>query len=102
MQQPQAKVGKVFALQPFELLGGGAGLDLLRPFDQRTHDEPLSPFADLCAQPLVRRRPFQRTGTEDPRLDGDAAFGHLPQLGLVEIAVDEHRRGSGDRRRRHD
>ena len=101
VQQPEA--------QPGELLGGEAlvlgrrrgGVDALGALDERAHDVGLTAGRHLVAQALVDARPLERARPDTGRLDRRAPGGQLPQLRLVEVAVEEHRRGARDGRRRH-
>ena len=101
VQQPEAEVGQLLLPQPFELLGGRPGLELVGTFDQRTHHVGLVPRRHLFPHPLVDRHALQGPGPDDRGVDGRPAGRQLAQLGLVEVAVDQHRRGARDRCRRH-
>ena len=101
VQQPEPQPGELLGLQPFELRGRGLGLDLALLLHQRAHDVGLVAGLDLVPQALPHRDLVERLGPDHLGRDRRAAGRHLAQLRLVEVAVDEHRRGARDRRRRH-
>ena len=74
----------------------------LGALDERAHDVRLAAGRDLGAQPLVHGHALERARPDDLGRDRRAARRQLAQLGPVEVAVDEHRRGARDRRRGHD
>ena len=98
---PSRRSASSSRLQPLELLGGGPRLELVGALDQRAHHVGLAPLRHLLAHLLVHRDPFERSAADHRRLDRRAAGREVAQLGLVEVAVDEHRRGARDRRGRH-
>ena len=100
---PSRRPRELLGLQPLELLGRGLGLDLARcPRRAGTRRTPGGPAATSARTRSYTRR-CARAGSAPTT---SVAIGvrpgrHLAQLGLVEVAVDEHRRGARDRRRRH-
>ncbi len=102
VEQTEAETRELLLSQTLELLGGGFRLGARRALDQRAHDVRLPAGFDLGAKPLVGGGAFERAGADHLRGHRRPARGHLPQLGLVEVAVDEHGGGARDGRGRHD
>ena len=98
---PSRSPCELLGREPLELLGGGARLELVGAFDERAHDVGLAPLRHLVPHALVHRGALERAGTHHLGDDRRAPGGQLAQLGLVEVAVDEHGRGARNRRRRH-
>jgi hypothetical protein len=101
MEQPDPKPGELFRSQALGFLRRRLRLHLGRALDERADDERLVPGRDLPPQAVVRRGARGRVRTDDLCLDRVAALRHDAELGLVQVAVDEHRRGARDRRRGH-
>ncbi len=101
VQQPDAQAAELFGLQALVLGGRGLGLDLALVVHQRAHDVGLVPLVHLGAEVCPRGRVLERARADDGRRDRRAAGRHLPQLGPVQVAVHEHRRGARDRCRGH-
>ncbi len=93
MQEPDGESAQFAERQARALLDRARRLDLLRVLDQRTDDVGASPEGDLVAHALPATRDLERLG-RPVRLDGQSALGHLVQHRAVEVAEDDHGRGS--------
>ena len=102
VQQAEPRACELVGGEALVLVGRGAHLHLGRPLDERADDVGLASGRDLGEHALVHARPLERARADDLRDDRRAPRRQLPQLGLVEVAVDEHRRGPRDRGRGHD
>jgi hypothetical protein len=96
-----AQVAQLFRLEALVLGGRGLGLHLAPVVHQRADHVGLVPVVHLGAEVCPRGRVLQGARPDDGRRNRRAAGWHLPQLRSVQVAVHEHRRGTGDRRRGH-
>ena len=101
VQQPEPQARQLAGGELLELLGRGLGLDLRRALHERADDVRLAARGDLLAQTVVGDPPVRRRRPDHLGGDRRPPRRHLVQLAAVEVAVDEHRRGTRDRRRRH-
>ena len=85
-----------FLIAPFQVLV----VHFLAFENQRVNDEDLASQGDLVAHELVER--IALVLAELPGDDGLPSGRHLVDDGDVEVAVQGHRQGAGDRRRGHD
>ena len=100
MQEPEPQLGQLGRGETLQRLLGRRDLQLLALPDQRAHDVRLAPVGDLGAHV------GPHLGLQQPALgpaghDRRPARRHLVEHAHVEIAVDGHRGGARDRRRRH-
>ena len=101
VEQTEPEAVQLLGREPFELLRGGARFELLGTFDEWAHHVRLPAQGHLAADARVDGGALERAGPDHLGHDGRPARRQLTELGLVEIAVDEHGGGARDGRRRH-
>ena len=111
MQQADLELAELAGAQPFGLLGGGLGLELLASgfgrrapasgslLHQRTNDVGLPTLAQPLADELIRAGSLLLP--HHPGGHGLSAGGKLAKDGCVEVAVRGQREGARDRGRGH-
>ncbi len=101
MQQAEAQPGE-HPLQPLVLRGGRRRLEFLGVLDQRADHEGLATRRHLGADQVVRLAFPRRCRRHHLGTHRDATPRHLVENGDVQVAVQGHRQGAGNRGGGHD
>ena len=99
VNQTEPKVRENLGAKLQEAFGGSLQVHLFGLLDQRIDDVGLPPLPDLLPQQLMQLRLLLLPA--ESGADRAPAGRHLGNHRYVEVAVDAHREGPRDRRRRH-
>ena len=102
MEEAEAQVGELLGAEPLELGGRRGGDDPLGALDEGAHHVRLPAGRDLGPEPLVDAGALEGARPDQLGDDRGPPGGSSRSSGLVEVAVEQHRRGAGNRRRGHD
>ena len=100
VEEPQVPRRKFLRLQAFRGQDRGFQIEVFRFLHQGIDDVGLPPLVDFFPHQLIG--PVTRLMAKDPGLNGSPARRQSINDGHVEVSVDRHGQGTGDRSGRHD